>query len=736
MTNNELLQITGTVEDIIYRNENNGYTVLEIDVKGELVTATGIMPSLEAGMEARLFGNYKSHPSYGLQFCTETFELTIPTSVHGILKYLSSGAVKGIGVATATTLVKAFGENTLKVMTEEPGRVAKLRGISEAKAQDFSKQLQENIGVRELMLYLSEFNITPNTAVKIYNVYGNKSLDYIKENPYSLCDSGIRVAFEVADLIAVKQGRQVDDEFRIRAGIVHILNHNKLNGHTCLPEERLVQTTSGFLNVEQDLVQASLNDMIFDASLMREVFDEKKFVFLPEMYRAESFIAGRIKMMQSFPAEKFKNTDSLIEKIENEDNIEYAEKQKEAIKSAMEKGFLILTGGPGTGKTTTLNAIIKILELNGQKVLLTAPTGRASQRMEELTGKEAKTIHRLLEVAYDKEDRPVFKRNEKNLLKCDALVVDEVSMVDSLLFASLMEALPFGTRLILVGDSNQLPSVGPGNVLSNLIESDILPYVELNEIFRQSMESLIVTNAHRIVKGELPDISHRDSDFFFLPTNSALEGANLVTDLFERRLVKSYNYSPYEDIQILCPSKKGVLGVTELNEKLQNAVNPHTDDKKEIKFGRKILRIGDKVMQYKNNYDILYTRDNGEQGSGIFNGDIGIIEDIQKKDQRIKIRFDDKTAVYDFDSAQDIELSYATTIHKSQGNEFTAVIIPLFNTPPMLCYRNLLYTGVTRAKKLLIMVGDKNIISKMTNSNKRNGRYCGLKHLLLKDNII
>ena len=319
MENNELLQITGTVEDIIYRNQENGYTVLEMDVQGELITATGIMPSLESGMEAKLFGHYKSHPSYGLQFSVETFEQTIPTSAHGILKYLSSGAVKGIGVTTATTLVKAFGENTLKVMSEEPERVAKLRGISQVRAQDFAKQLKENIGVRELMLYLSEFSITPNTAVKIYNIYGNKSLEYIKENPYSLCQSGIRVTFEIADMIAVKQGKQVDDEFRIRAGIVHVLSHNKVNGHTCLPEERLVKTTSSFLNVEQNLVQASLNDMIFDASLMREVFDEKKFVFLPEMHRAESFIAGRIKLMQSFPASKFKNTDKLIEKIEQEE---------------------------------------------------------------------------------------------------------------------------------------------------------------------------------------------------------------------------------------------------------------------------------------------------------------------------------------------------------------------------------------------------------------------------------
>lgn len=736
MDNNEILQITGTIEDIIYRNNDNGYSVVDVDVKKELITATGVMPTVEVGMEVRLYGRYKSHPSYGLQFCVETFEPTIPTTSNGILRYLSSGAIKGVGSSTATMLVKEFGEKTLEVLENEPERVALLKGISEKKANDISKQLKESIGIRELMLYLSEFQISANTAVRIYKFFGNRSLEYIRDNPYTLCDNGLRVSFEMADMIAKKQDRPIDDKNRVRAGIAHVLNHNKQNGHTCLPEERLIATTTNFLQVDTDLVKDALNNMIFDASLMRENFDDKNFIFLPEMHRAETFISNRIKLMQSFPAAKFSNTDTLIEKIQQEDNIQYAEKQIEAIKSAMEKGFLILTGGPGTGKTTTLNAIIKILEKNGQTVLLTAPTGRASQRMGEVTGKEAKTIHRLLEVAYDKDDKPVFKKNEKNLLKCDALIVDEVSMVDSQLFASLIEALPFATRLILVGDSNQLPSVGPGNVLGNLIECEKLPFVELTEIFRQSLKSLIVTNAHKIVEGELPDISKHNNDFFFLPTKNGTEATNLVIDLFTRRLVKSYNYSPTEDIQILCPGRKGALGATDLNERLQNALNPPAKDKQEIKFGRKILRIGDKVMQYKNNYDIMYTKDDGETSTGIFNGDIGTIIEINKKQQYIKIRFDDKVATYDYDSAQDVELSYATTIHKSQGNEFEAVIIPLFHTPPQLCYRNLLYTGVTRAKKLLIIVGDSNIIANMTHSNKKNKRYTGLKYFLQQDSAI
>ena len=736
MDNNEILQITGTIEDIIYRNNDNGYSVVDVDVKKELITATGVMPTVEVGMEVRLYGRYKSHPSYGLQFCVETFEPTIPTTSNGILRYLSSGAIKGVGSSTATMLVKEFGEKTLEVLENEPERVALLKGISEKKANDISKQLKESIGIRELMLYLSEFQISANTAVRIYKYFGNRSLEYIRDNPYTLCDNGLRVSFEMADMIAKKQDRPIDDKNRVRAGIAHVLNHNKQNGHTCLPEERLIATTTNFLQVDTDLVKDALNNMIFDASLMREKFDDKNFIFLPEMHRAETFIANRIKLMQSFPAAKFSNTDTLIEKIQQEDNIQYAEKQIEAIKSAMEKGFLILTGGPGTGKTTTLNAIIKILEKNGQTVLLTAPTGRASQRMGEVTGKEAKTIHRLLEVAYDKDDKPVFKKNEKNLLKCDALIVDEVSMVDSQLFASLIEALPFATRLILVGDSDQLPSVGPGNVLGDLIESGLIPVVRLNEIFRQAQQSLIVTNAHKIVNGEIPILNSADKDFFFLQRNTKSELSAVIADLCANRLPKAYGYSPFENIQVLAPSKKGELGTAELNHKLQAALNPKDDDKAEITIGSKTFRTGDKVMQIKNNYDIRWFRENGETGEGIFNGDIGIITKIDRKTKSLVVKFFDKIARYTFEFAGDLDFAYAITVHKSQGNEFDAVIIPMFSGPPQLYYRNLLYTAVTRAKKTLVLVGNPSTVEYMVNNNRRTKRYSGLKEFLLRDDTL
>jgi exodeoxyribonuclease V alpha subunit len=497
-----------------------------------------------------------------------------------------------------------------------------------------------------------------------------------------------------------------------------------------LPEESLVKATCGYLKTEKLQTEYALNSLVEDDTLIRCAMYGKNFIYTKDMFDSESYIAARLKMMMMFPAVQIPDIDKQIEAIEKNNNISYANLQKEAITQALSKGLLILTGGPGTGKTTTLNAIIKILKNKGQKVLLCAPTGRAAQRMSDVTGDEAKTIHRLLEVAWDNNDRPEFKKNEKNMLKCDALVVDEVSMVDAKLFESVMRALPMGCRLILVGDSHQLPSVGAGNVLDDLISSQMIPYVELNEIFRQSMESLIVTNAHKIVKGIEPDITAKDNDFFFLPSTNKTIIEKTVIELCSKRLPATYDYDIYKDIQILSPGRKGDLGVTALNEKLQEVVNPPSKDKAEITVSGKILRTGDKVMQTKNNYDLLWTRDNGETGEGIFNGEIGIIDSINKKSRIIRVKFDDKTASYDFDFAPDLDLAYATTVHKSQGNEFEAVVIPLYRGAPQLQYRNLLYTAVTRAKKLLIIVGDVEVLRHMISNDRKNKRYSGLKYFL------
>ena len=730
MNSEQLFELSGQVESIIYRNEENGYTVLELSTDEALITANGIMPMVNAGEAVKLIGVFKNHPTYGEQFAVSAFERTMPESLDGILKYLSSGAVKGIGPSTARRLVTAFGADTLNILENDPERVAKLKGISLKKAVDISRQLRENSGIRELMLYLAEYDISPASAVRIYKSFGSHSIEEIKRNPYSLVGEDFGIGFEKADKIAIKQGREPNEKIRVRAGLAFVLRHNRSNGHTCLPQDKLTETTKNFLQIDSAVCERVLEEMIVDNSLIRYETANREYIFETDMFRTESYIAARLKMMLRFPAAVIPDIDEHIKAIEDYNGIKYAELQKEAITQALSRGLLVLTGGPGTGKTTTLNAIIRILKNKGQTVMLCAPTGRAAQRMSEVTGDEAKTIHRLLEVAWNRSDRPEFKRNEKNMLKCDALIIDEVSMVDAQLFESVMRALPLGCRLILVGDSHQLPSVGAGNILDDLVSSEMIPVVALTEIFRQSMESLIVTNAHRILHGEMPELNVKDRDFFFLRCDNSEVINKTVLELCRNRLPRAYGYDILKDIQILSPARKGELGVNELNTTLQQAVNPKADGKNEMSVGKRVFREGDKVMQTRNNYDLLWVKDDGETGSGIFNGEIGIIESIQKKSRIIKIRFDDKVASLDFDFAAELDLAYATTVHKSQGNEFEAVVMPLFRGAPMLMYRNLLYTAVTRAKKLLIIVGSESVVERMVGNDRKNKRYSGLKYFL------
>ncbi len=731
--NNELFELCGQVESVVFRNDDNGYTVIELAGESEMITAVGTMPLVNVGEQVKLYGTYKNHPSYGQQFVATACERSMPENLDGILKYLSSGAIKGIGPATAQRLVSAFGADTLTVLETDPVRVAKIKGISQDKALDISHQLSQVVGIRELMAYLSSFSIDAKYAVAIWKAFGNQAISYIEENPFILCDERLGLSFDTADLIAQHQNRSEDDRFRVRAALVHVLNHNKLNGHTCLPKDKLVDVTSNLLSLERICVESSLTDMLEDGTLVCEHFSDKELIFTSAMHTSERYISARLQMLLRYPATKIQSVDSKIERIEKRENIEYAELQKTAIKEALTKGMLVLTGGPGTGKTTTLNAIISLLKESGQKVMLCAPTGRAAQRMSELTGENAKTIHRLLEVSFDIEDKPQFKKNERNMLNCDALIVDEVSMVDCVLFESLIRALPLSCRLILVGDCDQLPSVGAGNVLSDLIASDMLPVVELKEIFRQSMESLIVTNAHKIVNGEAPVLNAKDNDFFFIQKTSMEEISNTVVDLCTRRLKDAYGYSCISDIQILSPTKKGLLGTFELNRRIQSIVNEKDNSKNEINVNHYTLRVGDKVMQNKNNYNINWVKDNGEFGEGIFNGDIGILLEVNPSTRYVKVRFDDKTALYDQDSLVDLEPAYACTVHKSQGNEFEAVVMPIYNFAPQLMYRNLLYTAVTRAKKLLILVGDQRSLMRMVENNRRILRYSGLKEFLQEE---
>lgn len=728
-----LLRLEGAVENIVFRNEDNGYTVLEISDGDDYITAVGVMPLVTVGDNVSLIGSYTEHKSYGRQFSAQTCEVTCPTNGADILRYLASGAIKGIGGATARRLVEEFGSATLDVMENQPERVALLKGISKSKAQSFSEQLRSNAGVRTLMLFLGEYGISNAAAIKIFKSFGSSAVQLIKDNPYILCDADFGVGFQTADEIASREKLEPENPVRLRAGITYVLRHNEGNGHTCLPKEKLSSIAAQFLNVDYNLILDCMDEMVFDRTLAIEELDGKEFIFIQSMHMTEIYIASRIKLLLGFPAEKISRIEEAIKKCEQDDGIEYAELQKQAITSALTEGMLVLTGRPGTGKTTTLNAIIKILQSRGQKVLLAAPTGRAAQRMSELTGNEAKTIHRLLEVEWNKDDKLIFSKNERNQLKCDALIIDEVSMVDVSIFDSVLRALPIGCRLILVGDFDQLPSVGAGNVLGDLIESAVLPVVRLNEIFRQAQKSLIVTNAHRIVNGELPILNSKDKDFFFLQRNNKSDVTDVIIDLCTNRLPKAYSYSAFESIQILAPSKKGELGTAELNHKLQARLNPKSDSKGEAVIGSKTFRVGDKVMQIKNNYDIRWEKENGETGDGIFNGDIGIIKAIDRKSKRMWIEFFDKTASMSFENASELDFAYAITVHKSQGNEFDCVILPMFPGPPQLYYRNLLYTAVTRAKKTLILVGNPYTVELMVNNNRQTKRYSGLKTFLQRD---
>ena len=554
-------------------------------------------------------------------------------------------------------------------------------------------------------------------------MYGQDSVACIQEDPYRLCSDKIGISFAVSDQLAESLEYDRDNKERVKAGVLYVLRHNLNNGHTCLPADKLCAAAAKLLGVPPESAQEVFAWLCQTFEAVNENFNGD-FVFLPKQHRSEVYCADRIHMMLRHPPESITGIDREIAEIERTEGIEYAELQKDAIRAALEKGLLILTGGPGTGKTTTLNAIIRILMEKGETVFLAAPTGHAAKRMSELTGVEAKTIHRMLQVDWDDNDDPVFQRNERNPLECDAVVIDELSMVDAYVFESVLRALPIGCRLILVGDSDQRPSVGPGNVIGDLIASKVFPTVQLKEIFRQSMESLIVMNAHKIVEGEMPELSVRSNDFFFMPREDARSVSETVQSLVVTRLPKSYGYSPVTDIQVLCPGRKGELGTVELNRKLREQINPPAKNKPQVTVNGTVFRVGDKVMQIKNDYNLPWSREDGTVGEGVYNGDMGIIIDVDKDAGCLRVEIDDKEVLYDFEhAAAELELAYAVTVHKSQGNEFTAVVMPMFPGAPQLSYRNLLYTGITRAKKLLILVGKRSVVADMVANDKRRGGF-------------
>ena len=728
----QLEELCGVVEDVTYRREDTGFTVMDIFADDEYVTVVGVLPELSEGESVRLRGTWGYHATFGKQFKAQLCERSMPSSSADLLRYLSSGAVRGIGPATAKKIIERFGENSFDVLENQPERLADIKGVSLKKAKDISKIFNEQFAVRQIMISLERFGMTTHECLEAYKLYGANAVDMIKANPYALCSDIVGMGFERADAIASALPEPPDRAYRVSAGIVHVVKYNLNNGHTCVPRKKLIAPSSGLLEADEDTIEAAIDALVESGRLISQMMNGKEFLFLPQIYSAEKLAAQRILVMTKFPPAGRVTVEEDIEKIEKEENIHYESKQREAILTAANKGILILTGGPGTGKTTALNGILKLFELDGIDVALTAPTGRAAKRMSEITGKEAKTIHRLLEVEWDKHDRPYFSRNARNPISAGAVIVDELSMVDISLFASLLDALPLGCRLIMVGDSDQLPAVGAGSVLHDLILSGVLPVVELKEVFRQAMKSRIVTNAHKIVSGQMPELHDKNNDFFFMKRNSAYDTAATVAELCTVRLPKAYSYSPINDIQVLCPSRKGETGTVSLNKRLQAVINPPSPEKKELQSGSRIFREGDKVMQIKNNYTIIWTKDS-EEGTGVFNGDIGTVKKIDKANGCLAVWFDDKEAVYSTDNLQELEHAYAITVHKSQGNEFNAVVIPVMGVVPQLCYRNLLYTAVTRAKKLMVMVGSEKQIRDMVENNTRSKRYSALKFFLTED---
>lgn len=728
-TDEKLIKLEGTVEEVIYRNAENGYIVLNLDSNGVLVAVNGTLGDIVEGEKLTLHGEYVNSAKYGRQFKAKVCERMLPTTEAEIRKYLGSGIIRGIGPAMAKKIVAAFGTDALYIIEEDPIRLSEIKGITTDKALYIGKEFRRLNSVRAVIEYLQKFAISPAAAILVWKRYGDNSVNLIKENPYLLCESGIDVDFAIADAMAAEMGFDCDNENRTAAGIIYVLRENTYGGHTCLPLKRLCECVCEHLRCDRDMFNQGLRRDIENNAAVLAIIRGYEFVYLTEYYQAEQYITDKLSDMLKIGVHSLKDYSDKIAGIEFAENIKYETLQKAAINGSLGYNLFILTGGPGTGKTTTLNAIIQLCKSMKKSIALAAPTGRAAKRISDLTGEKAKTIHRLLEMDFSDDDTPRFKHNELNPLAADIIIIDEMSMVDALLFEALLRAIKLESKLIMVGDSNQLPSVGAGNILRDLIASKTLPTVELHEIFRQAAQSLIVTNAHSIVNGIMPELNERGKDFFFMNCENEADIPRLVISLAKERLPKTYGYNPIDDIQILTPTKIGLSGTKELNKALQLALNPPMRNKKELKFFDVAFRMGDKVMQVKNDYDVEWKRD-GMKGSGIFNGDIGIITDADAFGGTLTIDFDGRIAVYTTDMLQKLDHAFAVTIHKSQGSEYDAVIMPITSVTKNLLYRNLLYTGVTRAKKILIIIGTKQVIAQMVANDRKMLRYSCIKPLL------
>ena len=725
--------LNGIVESIVFKSSDTGYTVIKFRENNIIHTAVGVLPHVKEGQNLKITGSWVNHSQFGKQFKVEECEEILPTSKDGIEKYLSSGIIQGIGPVTAKKIVNKFGEDTLNILDNNIERLKEIEGIGKKKLETIIESYREQRELKNITIFLQTHGLSVNQCLKIYKKYGASSVDTVKNNPYILCDEISGIGFKISDKIARSLGIEIDSPFRIQSGIRYVINEFCANGHTFMPKDELIKEASNVLTVSGDIIEENIKNAALDRKIKLERVNDKEGVFTIPNYYCELGITNRILTLAISNFQDISvDVDHLILQFEKKNNITFAESQKDAIISAFQNGIEIITGGPGTGKTTIIKCIIEIFETCGLKVLLGAPTGRAAKRMSESTGKEATTIHRMLDMGVFEKEESVFVTNaEEHSLEADVVIIDEASMIDITLMNALLKSIKVGTRLIIVGDVDQLPSVGAGNVLNDFIESGFTKVVRLKEIFRQGKESMIVVNAHKINKGEMPKLNEKGTDFFFI-RNDIQEGIlNTIIDLINTRLPKfNSNWDKLKSIQVLVPMKKGVLGVTNLNERIQNVLNPKAPYKKEKEFRSMVFREGDKVMQIKNNYSLKWTRIAGKgehEGLGVFNGDMGFIESIDLEGKKLSIIFDDeRRVIYDFMYLDELDLAYAITIHKSQGSEFPVVIIPAYMGAPLLMNRNLLYTGITRAKEMVVVVGIPKALKYMVDNTRSMERYSSL----------
>lgn len=730
----EQTEINGIISSVIYLNDENGYAVVRMETdSGEMVTAVGCLPYIAPGEMISAEGSWMTHAQHGRQFKIEQSNRLLPTSADGIYEYLAGSTVKGIGPATAALIVDRFKEKSLDILEMHPEKLAEIKGISLTKAKDLSASFKKQAGVRRLTEFLCAYGIKPLVALKLYRAYGSAALETVHENPYIISASHIGASFAEADNLALELGIEGDSINRISAAVLFELQHNSGNGHCFIPRDKLIAATSQLISVPADLVSDAIDSLSENGGLVCDKVANLNVCYLTELYEAETYTAERLKSMVGLKTKSSANIERLITKLESLYNISYAPLQKQSIELALNNRILVITGGPGTGKTTILKGILSLYDELELETLLAAPTGRAAKRMSELTGREASTIHRLLgaKMAEDGET-VVFSKHEGDPLNCDALVLDECSMVDITLMSSLLKALKPGCRLVLVGDADQLPSVGPGNVFSDIIRSQTVPTVRLTEIFRQKGDSRIVRNAHMINRGEHPDFEANTGDFFRLRRLKGGTAVETIVELCARRLPENMKI-PSASIQVLSPTRKGETGTVNLNKRLQAALNPPSESKKEKLFGEAVFRVGDRVIQTKNNYDTIWKTKGGVSGAGVYNGDIGTIAQIDPITETLTVDFEDKLATYSFEMLNELEHAWALTVHKSQGSEYRAVVLALSGDVQMLLTRGVLYTAVTRAKELLIMVGDDNIAHRMIDNNKQSRRYSALRLRLIAD---